>query len=68
MLASLIHLLIYLAIVGLIVWVALYLLRTLPIPDPFATIIRVVVIVIAVIAVIYALLGLIGAAPSLRLT
>ncbi len=60
-----IELLITLVIYGLIVWVLWWLLNNLPIPEPFATPLRVIFMVVCAIVVIYLLLGLLGHAPRL---
>lgn len=59
MIASLVTLLIYLVIAGLIFWAIWWALSQLPIPEPFATAIRVVVVLVAVLIVVYALLGIV---------
>jgi hypothetical protein len=60
MISALISLLIYLIIVGVIVWLALYIINTLPLPAPFGQIARVVVIVIACLILIALLLQVAG--------
>jgi hypothetical protein len=60
MLAALIHLVIYIIVVGVIVWLLLYLNDTIPVPEPFHKVVRIVVIVVGVLIVILALLSLVG--------
>jgi hypothetical protein len=60
-----IELLITLVGYGLIAWLVWWLINYLPIPQPFATPIRVVFAVICVIAQIYLLLWLVGQTPRL---
>jgi nucleoside recognition membrane protein YjiH len=62
MLPLLINILILCIIVGVAWWV----LTQIPLPEPFAWIVRIVVVVIACIALIYMLQGLAGSA-GLRL-
>lgn len=66
MIEPLIALVVYLLVAGLLIWLAFYVLDSIPIPQPFNQIIRVILVVISVLICIYALLGLIGAAPRLR--
>ena len=63
---ELIHLLIYLLVVGVIIALIWYVIGAIPIPDPLGRIIKVVVMVIACIVVILALLQLAGGFPALR--
>jgi maltodextrin utilization protein YvdJ len=69
MVEALLHLVIYLLIVGTILWLLLYLVDTLPMFAPFQKAARIVIMVIGVVILIYILLGLLGSAPRLpRLT
>lgn len=67
MIGSLIYLLVYLAVIGLVMAVALWLIGQIPLPAPFAQIARVVIIVIACLAVILLLLGLVDGPGPIRL-
>ena len=58
---TLITLVIYLIIVGVIYWAVTTILTVVPLPDPIRTVINVVMIVILVLIVVYALLGLLPA-------
>jgi FtsH-binding integral membrane protein len=60
MIMSLITLIIYLAVVGLLYWLVIYAVDTIPIPDPPARIIKIVAMVILVLVIIILLLNLIG--------
>ena len=62
MVGSLINLLIYLIIVGVIYWAVTTILGLIPLPAPIAQVVNVILIVILVIIVVYALLGLVGIA------
>ena len=64
---ELIHLLIYLLVVGVIIALIWYVIGAIPIPDPLGRIIKVVVMVVACLIVIVALLGLVGGLPALSL-
>lgn len=64
MITGLITLLIYILVVGLIVWLALYVISVLPMPAPFGQIARVLVIVVGCIIIIMLLLNLVGDVPS----
>lgn len=69
MIASLITLLIYLLIVGIILWLALYIISVLPLPAPFNQVARVIIMVIGCLILILMLLnfvGLDGMRPMLR--
>jgi len=70
MVETLLHLVIYLLIVGVILWLLQYIVNTVPIFEPFRTVARVIIIVVGCLILIYILLGLIGGgAPRLpRLT
>jgi hypothetical protein len=60
MISSLISLLIYLLVVGIILWLALYVISVIPLPAPFAQVARVIVIVIGCLIVILLLLQLVS--------
>lgn len=67
MITSLVMLLVYILIIGLIVWLALYVVQTLPLPAPFGQVARVLVMVIACIVVIMLLLQIVGGLPAVNL-
>jgi cytochrome c biogenesis protein CcdA len=60
MLAALINLVVYLIIVGIVVWLLIYLVDVIPLPQPFHRIARVAITVIGVLIVILALLQFAG--------
>lgn len=66
MIEALIALVIYLVIAGLIWWAATTILAAIPIPEPFKTVINVILIVILCLILIYALIPLLGHVPRLR--
>lgn len=59
--AGLIHLLVYLVVVGLIFWVIWWFVGYVGVPEPFNKVIRVILGLAALIIVVNLLLGLIGA-------
>lgn len=65
MIATLLTLVIYILILGLIFWLLHYLIGMIPIPEPFATAARVILGVVAVIIVILLLLQLVGGTVGL---
>lgn len=69
MIATLIGVIIYLLIAGLIWWAVTTILGVIPVPEPIKTVIRVLMIVVLCLIVIYALLPLIpsgGRVPMWR--
>lgn len=60
MIATLINLIVYLLIVGILLALVYYVLDAIPIPEPINRIVKVVVIVVACLVVILLLLDLIG--------
>jgi len=68
MIEQLVHLVIYLIVLGVIFGLLLYLVSISPVPEPWKTWLRFVVIAFVIIAVIYVLLGLVsgGSVPRLR--
>lgn len=68
MIEQLVHLVIYLIVIGCIFGLLLYLVGIAPIPEPYKGWLRFVVIAVAVIILIYLLLGLVSGGPgALRL-
>jgi uncharacterized protein YhhL (DUF1145 family) len=55
---TLISLVVYLIIAGLIYWAVTTILAVVPLPEPIRTVVNVIMIVILVLIVVYALLGL----------
>jgi hypothetical protein len=60
MIGSLLSLILILVIAGVLFWAATKLLGLLPIPDPFRTVIYVLLVVVAVIVVVWAVAGVFG--------
>ncbi len=63
MIETLISVVIYLVIAGLIWWAVTTILGVLPLPEPIKTVINVCMIVILILIVLYALLPLLHMAP-----
>lgn len=63
MLATLVHLVIYLVIVGCILGLLLLLVNRAPIPEPYKGWLHFAVLAIAIIMLIFFLLGLVGNMP-----
>ena len=66
MIETLISVIIYLIIAGLIWWAATTIIGVLPMPEPIKTVINVLLVVVLCLIVIYALLPLLHAVPRLR--
>jgi len=66
-LGSLFSLIIVLLVLGLLVWLAFYVIGQFPLPDPIGRIIQVVIVVIAVLVLIAILLNLAGMGPGLKI-
>jgi hypothetical protein len=60
MIEGLIGLLVLIIIVGIVAWLVIWLIDTIPLPAPFGQIARVLVILIAVLIILYRALPLIG--------
>ena len=65
MIGTLIGIIILLIVVGVIWWAIQQLLPLIPLPEPFARIIHVLLIVILVLIVLYVILILLGSVVSL---
>jgi len=61
MITSLVYLVIYILVIGVVIWLLLYLIDNVPLPDPFHRIARVVIMVVGVLVVILLLLQFVGA-------
>ena len=64
MISTLLTLVIYCLVLGLIVWLVHYVIDVIPISEPFARIAKILVIVVAVIIIILLLLSLIDGGPA----
>ena len=64
MISSLVTLIIYLLVLGILIALVYYVVDAIPLPDPIGRIVKLVVVVIAALAVIILLLQLIGVAGT----
>jgi hypothetical protein len=60
MISSLIYLVVYIIVVGLIMWLLNYLIDAVPLPEPFHRVAKVALLVIGVLIIILLLLNFIG--------
>ena len=60
MIPALINLIVWLLVVGIIYWLVVWLIDSIPIPDPPARLIKIAMMVVMVLIVILLLLNLIG--------
>lgn len=67
MIQTLITLVIYIVVIGLLFWLVHWVLSQVPLPEPFAMIARVVLAIAAFLIVAYLLLGLVPGGHALRL-
>ena len=65
---SLFALIITLLVVGILVWLAFYVLQQFAPPEPVGRIIRVVVVVVAVLVLVAVLLNVAGMGPGIRIS
>lgn len=69
MIASLIQLVIWIVVLGLVFWLLNYLIDTIPLPDPFHKVAKVIIAVVAVLIILVLVLQLLGIStgfPPLR--
>jgi len=66
MISTLVSVILSLIVCGVILWAVEQLLPMIPMPAPFAQIIRVLIIVIIVLVVVYIIAGLLGAVHPFR--
>lgn len=67
MISTLISIILTLIVLGVVIWAIQQLLPLVPMPEPFARIIHVLLIVVVVLVVIYIIAGLLGAVAPLKL-
>jgi hypothetical protein len=60
MISALITLIVYLLVIGLLYWLVIYVIDTVPIPDPPARVIKIALMVLMVLVIIALLLQLLG--------
>ena len=66
MIGTLVSVILTLIVLGVILWAVEQLLPMIPMPAPFAQIIRVLIIVIIVLVVVYIIASLLGAVAPLK--
>lgn len=71
MISALIMMVVYLVVIGLIVWLLYYIIDSVPLAEPFNRVAKVVLLVVSVLIVILLLLNFVGVVgdgpPRLRL-
>jgi cation transporter-like permease len=67
MISALITLIVYLLVIGLLYWLVIYVIDSVPIPDPPARIIKIALMVLMVLVIIVLLLQLLGGNTGLNL-
>jgi hypothetical protein len=67
MIIALINLIVWLVVVGILYWLVVWIIDAIPIPDPPARMIKIVLMVLLVIVVILLLLNLIGVQTGMDL-
>jgi len=67
MISALITLIVYLLVIGLLYWLVIYVIDTVPIPDPPARVIKIALMVLMVLVIIALLLQLLGGNTGLNL-
>jgi hypothetical protein len=65
MIGTLIGIIVLLIVVGVVYWAVQQLLPLIPLPEPFARIINVLLVLILVLVVIYVILAILGTVVSL---
>lgn len=66
MIGTLISIILTLIVLGVILWAVEQLLPLVPMPEPFARIIRVLIIVVVVLVVVYIIASLLGAVAPIH--
>ena len=66
MLGTLISIILTLIVLGVIIWAIQQLLPLVPMPEPFARIVNVLLIVVVVLVVVYIIAGLLGAVAPMK--
>lgn len=64
MISGLIALLLYIVVIGVVLWLALYIMNTLPMAEPFRQVGRTVIVVIGALILILLLMNFIGIVDS----
>ena len=67
MISALINLIIYLLVLGILYWLVIYVLDTIPIPDPPNRIIKIALMVLVVLIAVILLLDIVGGGTGFNL-
>ena len=67
MIPALINLIVWLLVVGILYWIVIYIIDNVPIPDPPARIIKIVLVVVLALVCILMLLDLVGVQTGVNL-
>lgn len=67
MIGALINLIVWLLVIGILYWLVIWIIDSIPIPDPPARMIKIVLVVIIAIVVILLLLQLLGGVTGIDL-
>lgn len=65
---SIVMLLIWILIIGVVVGLVYYVVDALPVPEPLNKVIKIVAMVVGIVAIIMLLLQFVGAGPGMRLS
>lgn len=69
MITTLVSIVLYIVVLGLICWLLMWLIDYVPVPEPFNKVAKIVIAVLGVVAIIYLLLGILPGGHGLpRLT
>jgi amino acid transporter len=67
MISALITLIVYLLILGILIWLVYYVVDAIPLPEPINRIVKLAVVVVCALIVIVLLLNLLGAGVNIDL-
>jgi hypothetical protein len=67
MMTGLLSLVIYIVVLGIVVWLCLWILDMIPLPPPFGQVAKVIVMVVAVLILCELLLSLVGGGGGIHL-
>ena len=67
MISALVTLIIYLIVIGILLWLVYYVLDAIPVPEPFNRWAKLLLVVVAVLIIIVLLLQLVGSGGNINL-
>ena len=67
MISTLVSLVIYILVLGLVAWLLLYIIDFVPVPEPFNRVAKIVIMIVCVLILILLLLSLVEGPGALRL-